>query len=159
MARRRRPPVGRLAGSICTLLAVLSGAARAQDESGRPTEAEEETAKPPSYPNTTAGEFTPGAGFDLVKTDFGSLNISVYGLARFLDQLPAEQSFTDHLGRTHVVSTRRDINWHRTFAWLSGFFWRPALRYTVSIWSLPTTQQTLVFGNLRYRFGRALEVA
>ena len=32
------------------------------------------------FPNTIAGAFTPGSGFDVVKTDRGSLNISVYGL-------------------------------------------------------------------------------
>jgi hypothetical protein len=141
------------------LLLALPTTALAQDESGAPPTAEEPSAKPPSSPNTTAGEFTPGTGFDLVKTAFGSLNVSVYGLARYVNHLPAEQTFTDHLGRMHAVPTRNDINWHRTFAWLSGFFWRPALRYTISIWSLATTQQTLVFGNLRYRVGRALEVA
>jgi hypothetical protein len=159
MSAGRRPGPRRLAGIAWTLLAAAAGGARAQDEAGRPSIEADKEPKPPAYPNTTAGEFTPGAGFDLMKAEFGSLNVSLYGLARFLDQLPADQSFTDHLGRSRVVPVRRDINWHRTFAWLSGFLWRPALRYTVSIWSLPTTQQTLVFGNVRYRVGRALEIA
>jgi hypothetical protein len=139
------------------LAAPMPSVVFAQEEAGPPPPTPG-VGEPPS-PNTTAGEFTPGAGFNLVKTDRGSLNISLYGLARYLNQLPADQSFTDHLGRDRSVDTRNDINWHRTFVWISGFFWRPELRYTVSIWSLPTTQQTLVFGNLRYKFGRALELA
>jgi hypothetical protein len=138
------------AGAL-TLAALVAAGPRAA--------AQDEAASPSTSQNTTAGEFTPGTGFNIIKTDQGTLNISVYGLARYLNQLPADEAYTDHLGRPQVAKTRNDINWHRTFVWLSGFFWRPELRYTISIWSLPTTQQTLVFGNLRYKFGRALELA
>jgi hypothetical protein len=116
-----------LTGAVCLALPVL---AMAQDEGGQPEAPAQATAAAPAKaaPNTTAGEFTPGAGFDLIKTELGSLNISAYGLARYLNQLPGEQTFTDHLGRVRTIRTRNDINWHRTFIWLSGFFWRPELR-------------------------------
>jgi len=100
------------------------------------------------FPNTIAGEFTPGSGFDIVKTERGSLNISVYALFRYVNQYAAGNAFTDHLGRVRPVEPRNDLNWHRTFAWISGFFYDPKFRYTISLWSLPTTQQTLLFGNL-----------
>jgi hypothetical protein len=48
------------------------------------------------------------------------------------------------------------INWHRTFVWLTGFLYEPKFRYNISLWSLPTTQQTLLFGNLRYVVARPL---
>lgn len=137
-----------LVGALC---AVAPRGVAAQDETSSPE-------VPEASPTLSPGEFTPGTGFDIIKTDRGSLNISLYGLARYLNQMPADATFVDHLGREHVVRTRNDINWHRTFAWLSGFFWRPELRYSVSIWSLPTTQQTLVFGYLKYRFARAVEL-
>ncbi len=35
-----------------------------------------------------------------------SLNISVYGLFRWIDQTPGDQTFTDHLGRTRDVAAR-----------------------------------------------------
>ena len=110
------------------------------------------------YPNLYAGGFTPGAGFDVIKTDRGTLNISAYGLFRYLNQTPGTQTFTDHLGRVRTVKAKHDINWHRTFVWLTGFFYDPKFRYNISIWSLPTTQQTLVFGNLRYIVGRPLTI-
>src|SRR5689334_1747615 len=103
------------------------------------------------YPNTTAGEFTPGAGFDIIKTQHGSLNISVYGLFRYMNQYPVGDKFTDHLGQVRPVQRRNDLNWQRTFAWLTGFFIDPRFRYNITLWSLPTTQQTLLFGNLQYR--------
>jgi hypothetical protein len=143
----------RAGAALLTALVVLliSAPARAQDEAGvveHPEPSEEKEKK--SYENTIAGEFTPGRGFDLVKTPYGSLNVSVYGLIRYLNQLPGDQTFTDHLGRVRPVVARNDINWHRTFVWLSGFFWDPRFLYTISVWSLPTTEQNLAFGLLRY---------
>jgi hypothetical protein len=139
---------------ILRVLAVLSLATRplaAQEDPGR-SAADTATAKDSIYKNTIAGEFTPARGFDLVRTSRTSLNISMYGLFRYMNQLPANQSFTDHLGRDVRVKTRNDLNWHRTFVWLTGFFWQPKFRYNISLWSLPTTQQTLLFGNMQYRF-------
>ncbi|MCU0415508.1 MAG: hypothetical protein MUE91_14110 [Ignavibacteriaceae bacterium] len=81
------------------------------------------------YETIQAGEFTPSKGFTLFKSGAASLNISVYGLARYINQLPGEQSFEDHLGRTRVIDTRQDIMWHRTFLWASGHFFTPKLRY------------------------------
>jgi len=104
------------------------------------------------YNSSIGGEFRPAKGFDLVRTKRGSLNISFYGLFRYMNQLPASQTFTDHLGRERDVKARNDLNWHRTFVWLTGFFWVPKFRYNISLWSLPTTQQTLLFGNLQYHF-------
>jgi hypothetical protein len=102
------------------------------------------------FPNTTAGEFTPGRGFDIIKTDVGSLNVSVYGLFRYMNQTPAGQTYTDHLGRVRDVNPRNDLNWHRTFVWFTGFFYDPKLRYNITAWGLGTTQQVLMFGNLQY---------
>lgn len=107
------------------------------------------------YPNQIAGEFTPGKGFDIVKTKFASLNISFYGVARYINQLPAEQSFTDHLGRVRVLDTRNDIHWHRTFIWMTGFLYSPKLRYNISVWGLASTNQVLLFGNLQYQVHKA----
>jgi hypothetical protein len=139
-------------------LAALPLVARAQDEA--PVVQQDTTLTAPSerFPNNIAGEFTPSKGFDIIKTQRGSLNISAYGLFRYLNQMPGEQTFTDHLGRERTVKARNDLNWHRSFVWLSGFMGVPQLRYTVSIWSLPTTQQTLVFGSLMYTVDKPLTV-
>jgi hypothetical protein len=39
--------------------------------------------------------------------------------------MPGDQTYEDHLGRTRTVKARNDINWHRTFVWLTGFFYDP----------------------------------
>ena len=69
---------------------------------------------------------------------------------------PADQTFTDHLGRERTVAARNDINWHRTMIWVSGFFYDPKFLYTITVWSLPSTEQTLAFGLLRYVVARRL---
>lgn len=127
-------------------LSAGSRAARAQEADPQPEERDTT-----AFPNTTAGEFTPAAGFDLVRTSRGTLNISVYGLFRYVNQSPGGQTFTDHLGRLRDVNPRNDLNWHRTFAWLTGWFYTPRFRYNISLWSLGATQQSLLFGNLQYR--------
>jgi hypothetical protein len=138
-------------------ISILPIGARAQEEAGRePTDTA--TAAEGSFPNDIAGEFTPAKGFDIAKTKIASLNISFYGLFRYMNQMPGDQTFTDHLGRERVVKARNDLNWHRTFVWLTGFFYDPKFRYNISLWSLPTTQQTLLFGNLQYRFTKAIGI-
>jgi hypothetical protein len=137
---------GRVMAWMFALFACTIADAGAQEADPLPT-------KPDTtrrFPNTTAGEFTPGTGYTLIKTEKGSLNISVYGLFRHVNQLPGAQSFVDHLGRRDTINTSNDLTWHRTLIWISGFFYDPRFRYTITAWSLPTTQQALVFGNLQF---------
>jgi hypothetical protein len=64
------------------------------------------TAQAPSEPTDrieTWGEFDPGAGFLLARTDFGELSLSTYALVRWVDQMPGDQTFTDHFGNVRPV--------------------------------------------------------
>ena len=147
------------AGALIVALVIAPALGRAQDEAPVTAGEQDSTAakaKEESYRNEISGELTPGKGFDLFKSKRGSLNISFYGLFRYVNQLPASQTFTDHLGRERDVKSNNMINWHRTFVWLTGHFYDPRFRYNISLWSLPTTQQTLLFGNLRYIVSRPL---
>ena len=159
---RRNLARGLRAAIACACLgSALTRSARAQDEApAGPSLADTLTAAEKlKYDNLYVGQFAPGKGFDLIKTHRGSLNISMYGLFRYLNQLPPHQTFTDHLGRVRTVKAKQDLNWHRTFVWLTGFFYDTKFRYNISLWSLPTTQQTLLFGNLRYTFSPAFTAA
>lgn len=153
-----RPVVGAAGAAFVFAIVLLALVSRtqAQDVAAVPdttTAAPDEKFAPvPDF----AGEFTPGHGFDILKTKRGSINLSVYGLFRFIDQTPANQTFTDHLGRERTVAARNDINWHRTMLWVSGFFYDPKLLYTITVWSLPSTEQTLAFGLIRYVTARSL---
>jgi hypothetical protein len=110
------------------------------------------------FANTTAGEFTPGKGWQIFRSKRTSLNISVYGLFRWIDQTPGGQVYTDNLGRERVVPARNDLYWQRTMIWFTGFFWDPRFSYNLTVWSLGATQQTLVFGNLQFRVDKALTI-
>ena len=149
---------------MAAIFLVLGGAALpprsaiAQDEGPPPPADTTASVDPHSeiLTNNIAGEFTPSQGFALIRTTKGSLNVSGYALFRYLNQLPAEQTFTDHLGRTKPVKTRNDLNSHRQMLWISGFLGVPDFRYTITVWSLPMTQQTLVFSHLNYTVNKAL---
>ena len=134
------------AAVVTLMLSIAAAPLSAQDADPLPTTKDSSKA----YPNTTAGEFTPARGFDIFSTQNASLNISFYGLFRYTDQLPAELTYNDHLGRPVNATYRNDLNWHRTMIWLTGFFYDQRFRYNITSWSLPTTQQTLIFGNLQF---------
>jgi hypothetical protein len=107
-----------------------------------------------SYPNMNAGELTPGKGFSIVKTKVASLNIGLYSIVRYLNHLPGEQVWRDHLERERELTGRNDFYWHRVMIWFSGFVMTPKLTYTATVWTIMTTQQTLVYGNLQYKFNK-----
>lgn len=115
--------------------------------------------KDSTYENFASGEFTPGRGFDLVKTKYGSLNISLYAIARYLNQLPGEQTWQDHLGRDREFIGRNDFFWHRTMIWFSGWLGTPKLTYVATVWTVFTTQQSLIYGNIAYKFNKHFQVA
>lgn len=108
------------------------------------------------YPNNAAGEFTPGKGFLLVKNPFASLNISLYAMARWVNQMPAEDTWLDHRDSLRTFDGRNDIYWHRTMIWFTGYLGTPKLTYMATVWTVTTTQQTLVYGNINYQFSKRL---
>src|SRR4051794_5781859 len=115
--------------------------------------------KDSTYENYASGEFTPGRGFDMVKTKYGTLNISLYAIARYLNQLPGRQTWQDHLGRDREFTGRNDFFWHRTMIWFSGWLGTPKLTYVATVWTVFTTQQALIYGNIAYKFNRHFQVA
>lgn len=114
--------------------------------------------KDTTYKNLASGELTPGKGFQLAKNEFASLNFSMYSMVRYLNQMPGEQTWYDHLGREREFVGRNDFNWHRTMLWFTGFVGTPKFTYMATVWTVMTTQQTLVYGNLNYKFNKYIGV-
>jgi hypothetical protein len=124
-----------------------------------PVGAEAPAAAPPREEPTplrieTWGEFDPGDGFLVGRTSAGELSISAYALVRYMNQLPADQTFTDHLGNEHDVDTRQDFFPHRVMIFFKGWLGTPKLIYNVFIWTVNTTDQDALFGSLGYQFSR-----
>ena len=114
--------------------------------------------KAPYVPVETWGEFDPGKGFLVGRGSAGELAISGYALVRYVNQMPGEQTFTDHLGNERTVDGRNDIWPHRVMVFLKGWLGTPKLVYTVTFWTVLDTNQNAIFGNLGYQFSRKFSV-
>jgi hypothetical protein len=115
-------------------------------------------AEKPYVPIETWGEFSPGQGFLVGRGDAGELAISGYTLARYLNQRPAEDSFTDHLGNVRTVDGRHDIFSARVMIFLKGWLGTPKLVYNLTLWTVNTTDQRALFGMVGYQFHRKFSV-
>jgi hypothetical protein len=102
----------------------------------------------------TWGEFDPGDGFLLGRGPAGELSISAYALLRYVNQMPGEQVWVDHLGNEHTTDGRNDIFPHRVIVYLKGWIGVPKLLYTLVLWTVNTTDQDALFGVIGYQFGR-----
>lgn len=149
----------RLYAFLCILLMTgLSafGQAKINEEATKAAEAKTDlmVVKDTTYVNQTAGELTPGKGFQLIKSNFASVNLSMYAMARYLNQIPGEgtQTWYDHLGNPQQAVGRNDFFWHRTMLWFTGHVASPKMTYMCAAWTIMTTQQTLIYGNLKYSF-------
>ena len=122
---------------------------------GQPAVAGAAAPAPPEYtPVESWGEFTPGGGFLVGRGDLGELSISAYALVRYMNQMGGEQTFTDHLGNSRRADTRNDIYSHRVMMFLRGWIGAPKLLYAITFWTVNTTDQRAIFGNIGYQFSR-----
>src|SRR5262245_48033029 len=104
----------------------------------------------------TWGMYSPGEGFKVASTDKGELSISGYMVARYLNQLPANQSGVDHLGRPLALHPRQDFQLHRVMIFFKGFVASPKFEYQAFVWTVNDTTQVAVGGALTYKFNKRL---
>lgn len=98
------------------------------------------------------GYFSPGEGILLGRSELGEASFSGYGLVRYINQMPAEQTFTDHLGNEHDVDARQDIYSQRVMLSINGWVADPKMVYNFIWWTVNSTDQDAIFANLGYRF-------
>ena len=104
--------------------------------------------------NAIFGEFNPGRGFTVGRGEYGELNLSGYMAVRYLNQLPGEQSATDHLGRPVPIDPRQDFQFHRVMLFSQGWLFSPKFQYSTFLWTVQDTNQVAVGGALYYDFGK-----
>lgn len=104
------------------------------------------------------GSLQGGKGFLIGRTPLGELNISAYALVRYLNQMPAGQTYLDHLGRERMVDPRHDIFSHRIMVHFKGWLGVPKLLYHLTLWTVNTTDQKALFATIGYRFHRAFNL-
>ena len=133
-------------------------AAAAQTTTATPAPAPQPAAAPGQNEPTVGiedwGDFSPGNGFLVGRSSAGELAISAYALVRYLNQMPSSDTFVDHLGNERTVDGRNDIFPHRVIVWFKGWLGRQELVYNIAVWTVNTTNQVAVFGNLGYQFSR-----
>jgi Phosphate-selective porin O and P len=102
----------------------------------------------------TWGVYDPGKGFLVGKSDFGQLDISAYGMVRYMNQNDDDDVFRDHLGNERAVDARHDIFSHRIMVFLKGWMGSEKLVYNITLWTVNTTDQDAMFANIGYQFSR-----
>jgi hypothetical protein len=142
-------------GGIFALGLSTPVAATAQTVTPPPaTGAQAAPAPKPAERIETWGEFDPGKGFLVGRSDVGELEISAYALIRYINQTPGTQTFTDHLGVEHSVDGRNDLFPHRVMVFFKGWIGNPKLVYNVFFWTVLPTDQKNLFASMGYQFTR-----
>lgn len=108
------------------------------------------------------GQYTPGAGFRIAKTERGELNIRVFSYVRYLNQSALDPTYTNAFGRTSNVQQREDLQLNKVQITTFGWILSPRLRYVAYVWSSNTSlgqlSQVVVAGNLSYAFSEHITV-
>jgi hypothetical protein len=107
----------------------------------------------------TFGVFDPGRGYQVARAPKFDLWISAYVVWRYVNQLPGEQSFSDHLGRQFKIDTRNDLEWHRIMVHFRGFAYTPKLTYVLTVWNVLSTLDMYIIGSLNYSFHRSFNLS
>lgn len=94
------------------------------------------------------------SGFALSDTELGSLNLSIFTYARYLNQKGLDDDYTDSFGRTRELDLRNDIQLQKVKVDFKGWFLEPELLYDLYVWTANTTMgqgaQVVVAGNVTY---------
>jgi hypothetical protein len=143
--------------TVAALLGMAAGAA-AQKPGTESARAAVDSSIAQSDTATRWGAIDPGNGFMLAKTDVGTIAVSVYALWRYINQLPASETYRDHLGNLRDIHTRNDLQLHRILASFKGWVYLPKFSYVVTMWTVNATQQVAIVGNLQYSFAKQLNI-
>jgi hypothetical protein len=123
-----------------------------------PTEPEE----PQEQEDKRWGKYTPNLGYQLVNTEYGDVNLSIYTYARYLNQLGLDGSYTDAFGNLKTVQRRQDIQLNKLQIKFLGWVLSPKLRYFLYAWTSNANQglgaQTVLAGNLQYTFNKYVTI-
>jgi len=123
-----------------------------------PTEPEEKQ----DQENKRWGRYTPNLGYQLVDTEYGDVNLSIYTYARYLNQLGIDGSYTDAFGNVKTVQRRQDIQLTKLQIKFLGWVLTPKLRYFLYAWSSNANQglgaQVVLAGNVQYTFNDKITI-
>ncbi|WP_197409292.1 MULTISPECIES: DNA-binding protein [Microbulbifer] len=104
----------------------------------------------------TWGDYEPGKGFVLLRSDLGEVNFSIYSYVRYLDQDDLEDEYIDSFGREFEVSTLNQMQVQKVNLTFKGWLFDPKFQYRFYTWTSNSNQgeaaQVVVAGKLSYAF-------
>ncbi|HEX5001610.1 MAG TPA: hypothetical protein VFW78_03870 [Bacteroidia bacterium] len=103
-----------------------------------------------------------GAGFNVVKSKYGSVNFKIYTYLRYLNQKYSKADYTYANGNMIDIDRRQDMQVNKVNLQFLGWFMDQKLRYIFYTWTNNTAQgqsaQVVVGGNLQYIFNDHLTI-
>lgn len=100
-------------------------------------------------------DFKSGNGIPLVESQYGTVKLTGYMLLRYLNQLPASQTFQDHLGNTRNIDTAHYFSVpHRVLMSVQGWIYEQRFNYQITYWTVNATDKVAIIGNLSYAFSK-----
>jgi len=106
------------------------------------------------------GTYTPNLGFTVANTDMGSMNISIFAYARYLNQLNLAPTYTNAFGATSNVKQRQDFQLQKVQIKFLGWVLDPKFTYFLYAWTSNANMgqgaQVVLAGNVNYRFSKYL---
>jgi hypothetical protein len=105
-------------------------------------------------PADGAVDHRPGSGLPVAESEAGSLLMSFYASARYLNQRSLDDEYTDSFGVTSDLDLRQDIQFQKVLIYFRGWALDPKLRYLLYAWTSNTSQgltsQVLIAGKFEY---------
>lgn len=144
---------------VCLLFAQLARGEEASADAGVAADGGVDGRADENWEPITWGELDPGRGFRVAKTDLGDLWISAYAVVRYINQLPANQTYVDHLGRERAIDTRQDISFHRALINFRGWLFLKKFEYVLTVWTVLASGLVAVIGTVTYRFHEAFNLS
>ncbi len=118
--------------------------------------AAEQNALPEKETPEYYGDFTPGRGFSLAKTPYGSMDFTAFSYLRYLNQNGLDDTYTDSFGNVKNIDQRNDLQLQKVMLYFKGWVFDPKLRYLFYTWTSNTSQgdgaQVVVGGYMNYSF-------
>lgn len=111
---------------------------------------------------TKFGDYTPGAGFNIVKSKMGDLNFKLFSYVRYLNQKAADDQYINAFGDTTILKLRQDWQFAKVNIQFHGWVFDPKFRYLAYVWSNNNAQgqaaSVVVAGNLSYNFSKHISL-
>ncbi len=156
---RLLPLLGLMGGLVFSDLRAEVTLDQVREEVQRQLEAQESAKQkePPPSIDQSKIDFKSGTGIPLVRSPNGELKMNLYILVRYLNQLPASQSFEDHLGTSHDIDTANYVSApHRVLLSFSGWVYDPRFLYQSTLWTVNATDKVAIIGYLGWAFNKKL---